>query len=101
MKQSSEELLANPEHKSSQEHLPEEKKETAGKKLTKAEQKKLDKEKAEEAERKLKEEQEAALAIMKAQNEQMEKFKHQCRVKLDIMHAFGAYTGEKDFDVYG
>ena len=60
MKQSSEELLANPEHKSSQEHLPEEKKETAGKKLTKAEQKKLDKEKAEEAERKLKEEQEEA-----------------------------------------
>ena len=41
------------------------------------------------------------LAIKKAKNEQMEKFKHQCRVKLDMMHAFGAYSGEKDFDVYG
>jgi len=100
MKQSSEDVT-NADHKSSQEHLPEEKKEAAGKKLTLREQKKLEKEAAEAAEKKLKEEQEAAAALKKAQNEQMDKFKNQCRVKLDFMHAFGAYTGEKDFDVYG
>ena len=56
MKQSSEDPLTNAEHKSSQEHLPEEKKETAGKRLTAADRRKLDKERAEEAERKAKEE---------------------------------------------
>ena len=31
----------------------------------------------------------------------LEKFKHSGRVKLDYIHAFGAFTGEDHYDVDG
>ena len=64
MKQSSDDLQTNEENKTSQEHVPEEKKETNG-------------------------------------NDRKKGLNKQEQKKLDMMHAFGAYSGEKDFDVYG
>jgi len=69
--------------------------------LTKAQKKKLEEQKRAEKERIEAQQREDALKREKADQEELEVFKNQSRVRLDFMHAFGNFSGTKDYNVYG
>lgn len=69
--------------------------------LSRAGQKKREKEASEAAALKEKQAKLDEAAREKAKQDLLEKFKHAGRVKLDYIHAFGAYTGESHYDIGG
>ena len=69
--------------------------------LSRAEQKKRDKAASEAAALREKQARLEEAAREKAKQDLLDKFKNSGRVKLDYIHAFGAYTGEGHYDIDG